>query len=139
MTHGAKYIWQNAAWPKFHWNDSVILKTLGQCRFRQGSLLARMNGLGLEIRQQARAEVLIEEALKTSEIEGEFLDAKAVRSSVARRLGLLTAGLVVARNQHADGVVDILLDATKGDSDGSSRILTQLSHRHKRCNNTISH
>jgi len=32
-----------------------------------------MKDLGFDLRQQARAEVLIEEALKTSEIEGERL------------------------------------------------------------------
>jgi Fic family protein len=124
MTQGTKYIWQYPAWPKFYWNDSAILKTLGQCRFKQGSLLAKMKGLGLEVKQQARAEVLIEETLKTSEIEGEFLDAKAVRSSVARRLGLPTAGLMVARNQHADGVIDILLDATNAEGEEHRKKLT---------------
>jgi len=59
-------------------------------------------------------EVLIEEALKTSEIEGEKLDVQAVRSSVARRLGLPTAGLPFSSNRQADGVVEILLDATQG-------------------------
>ncbi|MBT8372480.1 MAG: DUF4172 domain-containing protein, partial [Deltaproteobacteria bacterium] len=69
--------------------------------------------LPVHSRQQARAEVLIEEALKTSEIEGERLDPKAVRSSVAQRLGLPTAGMVSTKNQQADGVVQILLDATQ--------------------------
>jgi Fic family protein len=71
-----------------------------------------MRELGLDVKEQARAEVLIEEVLKTSEIEGERLDAGAVRSSVARRLGLPTAGLPEIRDRHADGVVEILLDAT---------------------------
>ena len=115
MTHEIEYIWQYPVWPQFYWDDKALLQPLGQCRFLQGGLLARMEDFDLEVRQQARAEVLIEEALKTSEIEGEYLDVKAVRSSVARRLGLATAGLVVVKNQHADGVVDILLDATQGD------------------------
>jgi hypothetical protein len=72
-----------------------------------------MKDLGFDVRQQARAEVLIEEALKTSEIEGERLDPNAVRSSVAQRLGLPTAGMVSIKNQQADGVVQILLDATQ--------------------------
>jgi hypothetical protein len=71
-----------------------------------------MNALGFDTRQQARTEVLIQEALKTSEIEGECLDPNAVRSSVAQRLGLPSAGLPSNRDQQADGVVDILLDAT---------------------------
>jgi len=51
-----------------------------------------MRELGFEIQQHARAEVLIEETIKNVEIEGERLDSKAVRSSVARRLGLPSAG-----------------------------------------------
>ena len=113
MTQEAQYIWQQPSWPQFRWDNSALMKPLGLCRFQQGSLLTQMRELGLEVRQQARAEVLIEEALKTSEIEGERLDPSAVRSSVARRLGLPTAGLPDVRNQHADGVVEILLDATQ--------------------------
>jgi Fic family protein len=112
MALGSKYIWQISSWPEFRWDSAALLSSLGDCRFQQGSLLAQMRELGFEIQQQARAEVLIEEALKTSEIEGELLDANAVRSSVVRRLGLPSAGLPAIRNQPADGIVDILLDAT---------------------------
>jgi Fic family protein len=112
MTHDTQYIWQDLAWPELRWESAALLKSVGDCRFQQGSLLAQMRELGFEIQQQARAEVLIEDALKTSEIEGEHLDPNAVRSSVARRLGLPSAGLQAIRNQHADGMVEILLDAT---------------------------
>jgi Fic family protein len=72
-----------------------------------------MEELGFEVRQQAQAEVLVEEALKTSEIEGERLDPNAVRSSVARRLGLPSGGLTAVKDRKADGVVEVLLDATQ--------------------------
>jgi len=113
MTQARQYIWQRPLWPKFQWDNAVLLRALGMSRFQQGSLLTQMKDLGFDVRQQARAEVLIEEALKTSEIEGERLDPSAVRSSVAQRLGLPTAGLVMKKNQQADGVVQILLDATQ--------------------------
>ena len=113
MTQTKRYIWQRPSWPEFWRDNEALLKLLGICRFQQGSLLTQMKDLGFDVRQQARAEVLIEEALKTSEIEGERLDPKAVRSSVAQRLGLPTAGLVSTKNQQADGVVQILLDATQ--------------------------
>lgn len=112
MTQSRKYIWQRPPWPTFRWDDAALIESLGRCRFQQGALLAQMKDLGLDIRQKARAEILVEEALKTSEIEGERLDVNAVRSSVARRLGLPTAGLSEIRDRHADGVVEILLDAT---------------------------
>jgi Fic family protein len=112
MAQAKHYIWQRTLWPDFRWNHAVLLKPLGDCRFQQGKLLTQMMALGIDARQQAQAEVLIQEALKTSEIEGERLDLNAVRSSVARRLGLPTAGLPETKDRQADGVVDILLDAT---------------------------
>jgi Fic family protein len=112
MTHHKKYIWQNPAWPDLKWEIAALVKYLGDCRFQQGSLLTQMRELGFEIQQQARAEILVAEALKTSEIEGERLDPDAVRSSVARRLGLPMAGLPAISNQQADGLVEILMDAT---------------------------
>ena len=113
MPQTTQYIWQQPSWPELRWDNAALLKLIGICRFQQGSLLTQMKDLGFDLRHQARAEVLIEEALKTSEIEGERLDPKAVRSSVAQRLGLPTAGIVSTKNQQADGVVQILLDATQ--------------------------
>lgn len=112
MTRSNQYIWQGSSWPAFRWNNTDLIRPLGTCRFQQGSLLAQMKELGFDVRQQAQAEILIEEAIKTSEIEGERLDPNAVRSSVAQRLGLPSAGMVSTKDQQADGVVQILLDAT---------------------------
>lgn len=92
MKHRKQYIWQFSSWPQFLWNNAALLKPLGDCRFRQGALLARIAEMEFENRRQSRAEVMIAETLKTSEIEGEYLDPDAVRSSVARRLGLPATG-----------------------------------------------
>lgn len=70
-----------------------------------------MLGLGFEVREEATVEAITEEVQKSSEIEGELLDRAAVRSSVARRLGLSTAS-ALPEDRYIDGVVDILLDAT---------------------------
>ncbi len=110
--HATQYIWQHFSWPDFRWDPAALLQPLGECRFQQGKLLTQMNALWIDARQQARAEVLVQEAMETSEIEGERLDPNAVRSSVARRLGLPSAGLPTSEDRQADGVVDILLDAT---------------------------
>lgn len=112
MNRSRQYIWQSASWSKFRWDSATLLRFLGDCRYRQGSLLAQMQELGFELQLHARAEVLIQETIKTAEIEGERLELNAVRSSVARRLGLSSAGLPAIRDPQADGMVDILLDAT---------------------------
>lgn len=103
----AHYIWQSGDWPKFRWDSEALLRTLGSARQSQGRLLAEAEYFGLDM----QAEVLTEEALTTSAIEGEKLDRDLVRSSVARRLGLPTAGLPHAK-RHVDGLVEMLLDAT---------------------------
>ena len=102
-----KYIWKYKAWPYFTWNSDALLKPLGDVRFNQGSLLVQVRELGFDIQQTARADVLVEEALKTSAIEGEKLDPEAVRSSVGRQLGLPGAGLKYVQDQKADGLVQI--------------------------------
>ncbi|KPA17219.1 cell division protein Fic [Candidatus Magnetomorum sp. HK-1] len=106
------YIWQNKTWPKLTWDSSKLLQPLGNTRFIQGALLTYMKELGFEIQQIARADVLIEEAIKTSAIEGENLDPNAVRSSVSRKLGISNVDFPNIRDQKADGLVEILLDAT---------------------------
>jgi len=104
------YIWQEIKWPSFTWRNEELLDALSRCRFLQGKLLGRGASLGLELKKEAQAEILIAEAHETSAIEGKEVPLEAVRSSVARRLSLSDAG--IPQDRYADGVVDILLDAT---------------------------
>ncbi len=104
----AEYIWQQQGWPRFTWDSAVILPALGKTRQAQGRLLGRMSEFGLVL----QAEVLVEDAFTTAAIEGEKLDRDSVRSSVARRLGLSTAGLS-STERRVDGLVEMLVDATK--------------------------
>lgn len=105
-----RYIWQRSDWPHFTWDAQQLLAPLGECRLAQGRLIARVAGLGVALERQAQAEILVEETIKTSAIEGEQLDPGSVRSSVARRLGIPTAGFPVDR--RIDDLVSVLLDAT---------------------------
>ena len=84
---------------------------LGDCRLRQGKLLSRAGSLGAEHRLEAQAEILAVETIQTAAIEGQLLDRDSVKSSVARRLGLPSAGLPPS-DRSADGLVEVLLDAT---------------------------
>lgn len=106
-----QYIWQSADWPNLHWQSERLLNPLGQARLAQGKLLSQVAALGFDLGQKAQAEILTEEAVKTAAIEGETLDRGSVRSSVARRLGLPTAGLPTSP-RHIEGLVEVLYDAT---------------------------
>jgi len=105
------YIWQNANWAEFTWNSDELVQPLGRTRLLQGGLLSKVDALGLKFSSEARAEILIEETVKTAAIEGQTLERDSVRSSVARRLGLPTAGLQ-PEDRAADGLVEVLMDAT---------------------------
>jgi Fic family protein len=107
MTH---YLWQRPGWTSFQWDNESILPRVGQCRLIQGKLLGRIAHLGLPLENHAQMEILAEETLKTAAIEGERLNVDAVRSSVARRLGLPAVSLPVDR--HVDGLVSVLMDAS---------------------------
>src|SRR5215831_20025008 len=106
------YIHQLADWPDFTWDRDTVAAPLADVRHRQGRLLGRMEGLGFQLRQEAELETLTLDVVKTSEIEGENLNAEQVRSSVARRLGMDIAGAVPA-DRNVEGVVQMMLDATQ--------------------------
>lgn len=105
------YIHQLAEWPGFQWDHGALAAHLAEIRYRQGRLLGRMEGIGFALQQEAEVETLTLDVVKSSEIEGEKLDADQVRSSIARRLGLETGGVMADR--HVEGVVEMMLDATQ--------------------------
>ena len=106
------FIHEQKDWTAFRWDSETLLPLLGSVRHLQGRLMGRMAALGFEFRQEAFLETLTDDVLKTSEIEGEFLEPEQVRSSLARRLGMDIAGLTPS-DRHVDGVVDMMLDATR--------------------------
>jgi Fic family protein len=99
-------------WPQFHWNRGRLTEALADVRHRQGRLIGHMEALGFKLRQEAVLQTLTTDVLKTSEIEGEKLDAEQVRSSIARRLGIDVAALKFA-DRRVEGVVEMMLDATR--------------------------
>jgi len=112
MNSGEKtYIWQSDVWPKWRYDLSAIADQLTAVSHAQGLLMGRLADVGLAVRDQASIATLTDEVVKTSEIEGEVLNADSVRSSVARHLGL-DIGAVAPVDRHVDGVVDMVLDAT---------------------------
>jgi Fic family protein len=86
------------------------LPALGSARLRQGRLLGELEATGFELQQEAELATSIVDVRATSALEGEVLPAESVRSSVAQRLGLARTGL---RDRQVDGIVDVVLDATR--------------------------
>jgi Fic family protein len=106
------YIHQSKDWPNFFWDNDTLLPYVSKVRDLQGRLIGRMEGLGFELREEAVLETLTDDIVKSSAIEGEFLNPNEVRSSIARRLGFDISGLPEA-SREVEGVVEMMLDATQ--------------------------
>jgi Fic family protein len=109
----ASYIYQQKDWPRFRWEEARLLPLLAEVRHRQGRLIGRMQGLGFSLRNEAALQALTQDVLKSSQIEGESLDSRQVRSSLARRLGV-DIGALTPADRKVEGVVEMMLDATQG-------------------------
>ena len=124
------YIWQQPGWqgdkgdrtaPAFAWDAALLQSQLDNIRLLQGRLLGQSDLVVDEADQQAQLDALVQTALRTSEIEGEILNAGSVRSSVVRKLGLERAGFVegfrdVPGTPQTEALVGLLLEAT-GDTE----------------------
>jgi Fic family protein len=106
------WIWEQTDWPAFRWRDTEISPVLARARLGQGRILGAASLLDPALTLDADVGILVEDGVQTSAIEGERLDVDAVRSSVARHLGLPTAGLPVP-SRSIDGLIEVLLDATR--------------------------
>lgn len=106
------FIHQQDDWPNFQWDSDKIVSLLSEARNLQGRLLGKMESLGFDLRNEALLDTLTMDVLKSSEIEGEFLNPDQVRSSIARKLGMEISGSVES-DRDVDGVVEMMLDATQ--------------------------
>lgn len=107
-----KYIYQNTDWHSFTWCGEKVQKLLLDIKLAQGFLLGKMESLGFDIKNSANMQILTENIIKSSEIEGEILNKEAVRSSVAKKLGIEIAG-EIQYSRDIEGVVEMMLDATQ--------------------------
>ena len=106
------YIHELKDWPRFTRNREQLAEPLAAVRHRQGRLIGHMEALGFSLRQEAVLQTLTADVLKSSEIEGEKLDAEQVRSSIARRLGM-DIGALKPADRNVEGIVEMILDATR--------------------------
>jgi len=106
------YIYERPDWPEFKWNTDEVLTLLVKVRNLQGRVVGQMGALGFDLKNQANLEILTQDVLRSSEIEGELLNPEQVRSSIIRQLGLDISGLVHS-DRNVDGVVEMMIDAAE--------------------------
>lgn len=105
------WIWQQADWPNFIWDEKVIEPKLRDIRFHQGMLLGKMSSQPKDQRQ-SMLDTLLANIIHSSAIEGEKLNAFSVRSSLANKLGL-SEDKPFPTTERTDGLAEIMLDAVE--------------------------
>ncbi len=104
------YIWQRIDWPDFRWDANALLEPLSRLSRAHGNLNGKMSMLGFNDKSRALVSAMTDELIGSSEIEGVSLNPMSVRSSIARRLGVESDGLL-AEDHYIEGLVDVMLDA----------------------------
>jgi Fic family protein len=104
-----KYNWQHQDWPEFIYNPSDYDNVVMQFQKKAYSLQGRLEQLNIESQQEAHILLMVEEAINSSEIEGENLNREEIRSSVARFLGLKIE-TSTAPSLKEEGIAALLID-----------------------------
>jgi len=105
------WIWQSPSWPELHFDAAKFAGALREARLAQGMLLGKAAALQANALPLTQRDVWADDAVATAAIEGETLDLAAVRSSVARRLGI-TSAFTAAVPRNIEALLDIMEDAT---------------------------
>ena len=104
-----KYNWQKPDWPHFRYDLTTIHETLLSIAEKTGLISGKLSHLDENLQTEALINLLVEEAVKTSEIEGEFISRPDVRSSIKKKLGL-NQGVTRVHDKRAHGVVEMMFD-----------------------------
>lgn len=107
-----KWNWQQKDWPDFSY-DKAPLEELETKFLRQsGLLLGTLKHISDEDKDMLTVDLMSEEALKTSEIEGEYLNRDTLHSSIRRHFGLVTNNQKIPPAER--GMADMMVDLYRG-------------------------
>jgi Fic family protein len=80
--------WQQPKWPDFTYDSGVLEPLEKQFLLQAGEFIGAYKHVGADDRDTFKIELISDEAVKTSEIEGEILNRDSVQSSLRHQLGL---------------------------------------------------
>jgi Fic family protein len=113
------YNWQQRDWPKFSFDIRKIEEQLYAFAKKSGRISGALKALSTDEHLQSTIDVLVTEAIKTSEIEGEYLSREDVMSSIKNNLGLSSDKKVIDKN--AKGIANLISDVQNSHSKKPSK------------------
>src|SRR5690348_7933893 len=83
-----KWNWERSNWPFFRYEAAVLEPLERKFLLRSGEFVGAYRHIGPDDQETLKIELISDEAIKTSEIEGELLDRRSVQSSIIHQFGL---------------------------------------------------
>lgn len=83
-----KWNWQQQDWPHFRYDAAALVPLEKQFLLHSGEFMGAFRHIDAPHKDALRIELISDEALKTSEIEGEILNRDSVQSSSSSNSGL---------------------------------------------------
>lgn len=106
------YNWQQEDWPQFKFSLENVEDTLLLFSQKVGRVSGILEALPEETRQETIVDIILAEAIKTSEIEGEYPNRKDVLSSIRKNLGLHVSPQHI-KDRSAAGLGELMIDVRK--------------------------
>ncbi len=100
--------WQRAEWPEFVYDAGPLAALEKRFLLNSGEFIGAFRHINASDQDMLRLELISDEALKTSEIEGEILDRKSLQSSLRNQLGLETGNTIVPPRER--GIAEMMVD-----------------------------
>ena len=103
--------WENADWPKFTYDSKRLEPLEAKFLVKSGEFLGAFKHVGQDDRNMLKIELISEEAVKTSQIEGEILRRDSVQCSLRQQFGL--EGDATNINEAEHGIAEMMADLYK--------------------------
>lgn len=107
------WIYERYDWMHFNWDRDKISALVEKVSAGIGFLQGRIASLAEDDRSGASVEILTQDIVSSFRIEGINLNTDDVRSSIVRRLGVTNIETTGTSTHFMEGVVDMMLDATR--------------------------
>ena len=106
------YIWQLENFPDFSYSTEKLLPGIQNFALELGETNGILQGFSEETKRDVFTELLLSEALKTSEIEGEYFSREEVMSSLKLNLGYKDFHKTI-KNKKANAIAVLMIEVQK--------------------------
>jgi Fic family protein len=118
--------WEQPGWPELRYDSAALEPLEREFLLRSGEFIGAFKHVGPEDQDMLKIELISDEAVKTSAIEGEVLNRASVQSSLRGQFGLATDGRRIPPAER--GIAEMMVDLYKSFSDPLSHATMSAWH-----------